>query len=134
MNFSNILFWGARIVAALIMAQTLYFKFTGAEESIKLFTQLGIEPWGRFGTGIFELTASILLLIPPTVWLGSILGIGLMIGAIFSHVAVIGIMRDDGGQLFYYALITLACCLFSFWRSKESMPQAIKKIQSSFLH
>jgi uncharacterized membrane protein YphA (DoxX/SURF4 family) len=133
MKISYVLYWTARIIAALIMLQTLYFKFSGAKESIELFTQLGIEPWGRIGTGIFELIASILLLLPSTVWVGSILGIGLMSGAIFSHLTVIGVLRNDGGQLFYYAVITLACCLFSFWKSKSEMPEVLKKLLPSFL-
>jgi len=115
------------------MLQTLYFKFTGAEESIKIFSELNAEPWGRIGTGIFELIASVLILIPSTVWLGSILAIGLMGGAILSHIAVLGIFRNDGGQLFYYALTTFICAIFSFWRSKNQVPGPLKKYLPSFL-
>lgn len=79
MKIQTVLFWIARIIAAIILLQTLYFKFSGAEESIQLFSQLGIEPWGRIGTGVLELIASVLILIPSTVWMGSILAIGLMV-------------------------------------------------------
>lgn len=133
MKTSPILFWIARIIAALIMLQTLYFKFSGAEESIQIFTELGIEPWGRIGTGVMELIASILILIPSTVWIGSVLAIGLMGGAIASHLAVLGIIRNDGGQLFYYAVAVLVCALFSFWKSKSQIPQSLKKLLLSFL-
>jgi uncharacterized membrane protein YphA (DoxX/SURF4 family) len=133
MKASNILFWIARIVAAIIMLQTLYFKFTGAEESIILFTQLGVEPWGRIGTGIFELIASVLILVSSTVWIGSLLAIGLMAGAILSHVAVIGVFRNDGGQLFFYAIIVLVCALFSFWQSRNQIPAPLKKYLPSLL-
>src|SRR6266481_4624923 len=112
MKVQTVLFWIARIIAAMIMLQTLYFKFSGAEGSIQLFSQLGIEPWGRIGTGVLELIASILILIPSTVWMGSILAIGLMAGAIFSNLTVLGIFRDDGGQLFFYAVAVLLCALF----------------------
>ena len=108
-----ILLWIARIVAALIMFQTLFFKFTGAEESIYIFTKVGIEPWGRYGSGVAELIASLLLLIPRTSWMGALLGMGVMAGALLSHLTVLGIeVQGDGGLLFAYALITFICCLF----------------------
>lgn len=107
-----ILSWVLRIVAALILLQTLYFKFTGHPESVALFTKLGVEPWGRIGTGIIELIAGILLLVPSTVFAGAFLGVGLMTGAIMSHLTVIGIeSKGDGGQLFMLAVIVMVCCL-----------------------
>ncbi|MGC4020842.1 MAG: DoxX family protein [Cyclobacteriaceae bacterium] len=133
MKIQSIFLWVARIIAALIMLQTLYFKFTGAQESVELFTQLGAEPWGRIGTGIFELIASVLIIVPSTIWLGSILAIGLMAGAIMSHIFVIGVTRNDGGQLFWYAIIVFVCALYSFWKSRSQIPMAIKKYLPSFL-
>ena len=133
MKIQVILFWIARVVAAIILLQTLYFKFTGADESVKLFLALGVEPWGRIGTGVIELIASILLLIPTTVWLGSVLAVGLMVGAIASHILVIGVLREDGGQLFLYAMIVLICALFSLWMSKSQIPESIKRLLPSFL-
>lgn len=133
MRIQIILFWIARIVAAIILLQTLFFKFTGAPESVELFTKLGVEPWGRIGTGVLELIASVLVLIPATVWLGAALSIGLMTGAIASHILVIGVMRNDGGQLFWYAVVVFICAMFSFWMSKGQMPDSIKKILPSFL-
>jgi uncharacterized membrane protein YphA (DoxX/SURF4 family) len=132
MKTQTLLFWIARIAAAIILLQTLFFKFTGAEESVKLFSALGVEPWGRIGTGVMELIASILILIPATVWLGSLLAVGLMAGAIASHVLIIGVTRNDGGQLFLYALIVFVCALFSFWMSKGQVPGSIKKFSPSF--
>lgn len=102
----------ARIIAAAIMLQTLYFKFTAHPESVYIFSTLGIEPFGRIGSGIAELIASILLLIPTTAWMGAIMGLGVMAGAIVSHLTILGIdIRNDSGQLFYMALITFGCCL-----------------------
>jgi putative oxidoreductase len=110
MKLRTIISWVLRLVTAIILLQTLYFKFTGQPESIELFTKLGVEPWGRIGTGIFELIASILLLIPATVFFGALLGVGLMSGAILSHIAVIGIeSQGDGGQLFMLAIIVMIC-------------------------
>ncbi len=112
MKLKMILSWALRIVAAVILLQTLYFKFTGNPESVELFTKLGVEPWGRIGTGVIELIASILLLIPSTVFVGAFLGVGLMAGAIVSHLTVIGIeSKGDGGQLFMLAITVIVCCL-----------------------
>lgn len=104
--------WAAQIIAAIILAQTLFFKFTAAPESVALFTKLGVEPFGRIGAGIMELITVILLLIPRRAWLGAIFGIMTMGGAIMAHLTVIGIESNgDGGELFFLALITLTCCL-----------------------
>ena len=83
----------------------MFFKFTGAEESRYIFTQVGAEPWGRIGSGIFELIAVILLLVPLTVTLGAILALGAASGAILSHLTRLGIVvKDDGGLLFALAV------------------------------
>lgn len=107
----SILSWICRIVVALILLQTLFFKFTGAEESKYIFSTLMGEQneWiGRIGSGIVELIAAILLLIPSTVWLGALLSLGVSAGAIFSHLTQLGfIVKDDGGLLF-----GLACTVF----------------------
>ncbi|PWK21845.1 hypothetical protein LV89_03558 [Arcicella aurantiaca] len=104
--------WAAQIIAALILAQTLFFKFSGATESVALFTKLGVEPFGRYGAGIMELITVILLLNARWAWIGAILGIGTMSGAILAHLIILGIeSAGDGGYLFFLALITLTCCL-----------------------
>ena len=41
-----------RLVPAIILLQTLYFKFSAAPESVFIFEQLGLEPWGRIGLGV----------------------------------------------------------------------------------
>ncbi len=112
MNFLKILSWVLRIVAAVILLQTLYFKFTAHPESVELFSKLGVEPWGRIGTGVIELITGILLLIPPTVFIGSFLSFGLMSGAILSHLTVIGIeSKGDGGKLFTLAIVVFIASL-----------------------
>ena len=111
-----IISWTCRIVAAVILLQTLFFKFTGAEESVYIFSRLGMEPWGRIGSGIAELVAAALLLHPRTASIGAILSLGVITGAILSHLAVLGIVvKDDGGLLFGLALVvfvTSAATLF----------------------
>lgn len=102
--------WILQFIAAAILAQTLFFKFSGAEESKYIFTTLGAEPWGRVASGCAELLAIILLLAPRTVTLGALLAIGVMTGAIGSHFTKLGIVvRNDGGLLFGLALTVFAC-------------------------
>lgn len=131
MKTTTYISWILRIIGSLIMLQTLYFKFTGAEESVYIFSTLGMEPAGRIGAGVSELIASILLLVPSTAWLGAVLGIGIMMGAILSHVTVLGIeVRNDGGQLFLYAMIVLICCLGVLWIHREQPLALLKALMS----
>jgi putative oxidoreductase len=128
-NPKNIISWLLRIVAAVILLQTLYFKFTGHPESVALFTKLGVEPWGRIGTGVVELIAGILLLFPGTVALGALLGLGLMSGAILSHLTVIGIeSAGDGGQLFTLAIIVWLACAVILWLHRSRLPGMLRRI------
>jgi len=100
-----------RIVAAVILVQTLYFKFTGAPESVFIFETLGAEPLGRYGSGIAEGIVVILLLLPRTVALGSLGGLVVMLGAILSHLGPLGIeVMGDGGLLFSLACTVFGCC------------------------
>lgn len=114
-----------KLIAAVIMLQTLFFKFTGAQESIDLFTKVAgdNEQLMRIGTGILELIASILLFIPKKVWLGAGLTVGLMAGAIFSHITKIGIEHNnDGGTLFMMAVITLVAGGLLLIQNKKDIP------------
>ena len=96
--------WILQLTVAGILFQTLFFKFTAAEESVYIFSTLGVEPWGRIGTGIAELIAVILILSSPTVAWGALMSLGLMTGALASH-AILGLdVKGDGGLLFGLAL------------------------------
>lgn len=124
---NSIFIWIIKLVAVVILLQTLYFKFTGAEESVYIFTTLGIEPFGRIGSGIVELIASILILIPRTTLLGALLGFGTMLGAIFSHIFILGIeVKNDGGTLFILAIITFLCCLLLIYNQKYKLLDLLK--------
>jgi hypothetical protein len=108
-NVQAILSWALQLAVAGILLQTLFFKFTGAPESIYIFSTLGAEPWGRIGSGVAELIASLMLLTPATATMGAALAIGLMMGAIGSHLTVLGIeIQGDGGLLFALAVIVFA--------------------------
>ncbi|MBK6643703.1 MAG: DoxX family protein [Bacteroidetes bacterium] len=125
---SPVLLWILRIIPALIMLQTLFFKFSASAESVYIFTTLGIEPWGRILSGLMELIAGILLLIPGKTLYGAILGAGVMAGAIMSHLKILGIeVMGDGGQLFIYALITFVCCALLVYINRVQLFSLLKK-------
>ena len=114
---------GCRIVAAVILLQTLFFKFTAAPESVYIFTKVGLEPWGRIGSGVVELIAAILLFVPGLYWLGAGIAIAVLTGAIFSHLTLLGIVvMNDGWLLFFLALITVACCAVVLIFERRSIP------------
>jgi uncharacterized membrane protein YphA (DoxX/SURF4 family) len=124
---TTILSWILRIAVSVILLQTLYFKFTAAEESIFIFNALDVEPYGRIATGILELITVILILMPRTVLLGALLGSGIMVGAIFSHLFVLGIeVQGDGGTLFALANITLLSCLTLIFLNRDKLPNLLK--------
>jgi uncharacterized membrane protein YphA (DoxX/SURF4 family) len=112
-----------RITAAIILLQTLFFKFTAAPESVYIFTKVGAEPWGRIGSGVVELIAAILILTPRFTWLGSLLAIGVMAGAILSHITVLGIeVQGDKGLLFALALIVFVCSTANLLLHRSEIP------------
>jgi hypothetical protein len=115
--------WTCRIAAAVILLQTLFFKFTGAPESVYIFTKVGMEPWGRYGSGVAELIASMLLLSPCYAWAGALLALGVMGGAIVSHLTVLGIVvQNDGGLLFGLALTVALCSLVTLILHRRQIP------------
>jgi hypothetical protein len=106
----NIVSWVLQVVVAAILVQTLYFKFTGAEESKFIFSTLGVEPWGRIASGVVELIAAVLILTPRTAAIGAALSLGVISGAIGAHLTKLGIVvKDDGGLLFGLAVTVFLC-------------------------
>ncbi|RXR19303.1 DoxX family membrane protein [Flavobacterium amnicola] len=99
-----------KIVVAVILLQTLLFKFSGSDESVYIFTKLGAEPYGRIGSGIIELIISILLFVNKTKLYAAIMAFGTMLVAAISHLTILGIeVMNDGGTLFMLSLIVLFC-------------------------
>lgn len=120
-----VLSWSLRGIVAAILLQTLFFKFTGAKESVYIFSTLGLEPWGRIGTGIVELIASILLLVPSTVPYGAFLSLGVISGAIVSHLTKLGISLpavDDHGELFTLAVVVFVCSALLLVLHRNELP------------
>ncbi len=113
----------ARLAVAAILLQTLYFKFTAAEESVYIFSRLGLEPGGRLASGAAELVAGVLLLLPATAVWGALLALAIIAGAIVSHLTVLGIeVQGDGGLLFGLACAVLAGSLLVVWLRRDELP------------
>lgn len=122
-----IFIWIVKLIAVIILVQTLYFKFSAAEESVYIFSTLGIEPYGRIGSGVAELIAAILILVPRTTLIGAIMASGVILGAIFSHLFILGIeVQNDGGELFILAIITFLCCLFLIYQDRSKISDLLK--------
>ena len=122
--------WICRLAAAGILLQTLFFKFTSAPESVYIFSKVGLEPWGRYGSGVAELIATILLLTPRFAWAGALLALGVISGALVSHLTVLGIVvQNDGGLLFGLAItvfVTSAVTAFLHRRQIPIVSQLLK--------
>ena len=120
--------WVLQIITSAILFQTLFFKFSGAEESRYIFEQVGAEPVGRIASGVFELIAVVLLLVPRTIVFGALLALGIISGAIMSHLTVLGIsVKGDGGLLFSLACTVFACSFAVLVLRRHSLPIIGKK-------
>lgn len=128
---SKIISAGLRFIAAIILIQTLYFKFTAHPDSVYIFSTLGLEPIGRIGIGMLELIAAGLLIYKRLAWAGAILAWGLMSGAIFSHLTSLGIeVQGDGGLLFALALTVWFCCVGTVYFYLPYIPFIRSKISN----
>ena len=126
----TILYWGARLLAAIILLQTLFFKFTASPESVYIFTKVGMEPWGRILVGLLELVAAVMLIIPRSAWMGAILALGLMAGAIGMHLTLLGIeVQGDGGYLFFLALIVAICSAYALTRNMDKLTAIVSLVR-----
>ncbi len=112
-----------RIIIAIILVQTLRYKFTAHPDSVYIFTKVGLESYGRIVIGVFELIATILILIPKTVWLGALLTLGIISGALFMHLTDLGIeINGDGGMVFYMAVVVFILSLVILWMNRKNVP------------
>lgn len=127
----KIISWIFSVLAALILLQTLFFKFSASPESVAIFSHLGVEPWGRVLTCILELIASILLLVPKTRPFGAITAVGLMAGALGAHIFVIGIeSQGDGGYLFFLAITVFIAALIVLIIHRLQLQELIARLSS----
>lgn len=127
----KLIVWILKIVMALILLQTLYFKFTAHPDSVYIFSKIGMEPGGRIGIGVLELITSVLILIPATTWLGAGLGLCLMSGATYFHLTVLGVsVNNDGGSLFTLAIIVFIISAILLWINRRKIPIIGKQLFS----
>src|ERR1044072_6745352 len=123
MKICTIIAWTCSVAAAVILPQTLIFKFPPAPESVYIFKKVGLEPWGRVGSGVAELIAAVLILIPRTTWLGAGLALAVMAGAIFSHLTVLGVVvMNDGCLLVGRALAVATCSVVLLFLQRRRVP------------
>ena len=112
-----------RLLIAIILIQTLRYKFTAHPDSVYIFSKIGLEPVGRIGIGVLELIAAVLILIPKSIWAGAVLTVGIISGAIFMHLTILGIeINQDHGKLFYTALSILTLGLIVSWNQRKNIP------------
>ena len=122
-----------KILVAVILTQTLFYKFSAHVDSVYIFTKVGIEPFGRIGIGILELIAAILILIPRTSWFGAVISIGVISGAILMHLSIIGIeVNNDNGLLFYLAVTVFILSLFILWNERKNIPSVNQLLKFRF--
>ncbi len=127
MQTKNVISWILRLVVAVILLQTLYYKFTAHPDSVHIFSALGVEPYGRIGLGIIELITAVLVLMPRTQLYGMVLSLGIILGAIFSHLLVLGVnVQNDGGGLFTLAIIVLIACAIYLIMHKDEVRKLIQ--------
>jgi ABC-type Fe3+-siderophore transport system permease subunit len=122
-RFQTAIGWLAQLAVAIILLQTLFFKFTAAEESVYIFSTIHAEPWGRIGSGVIELVASLLLLVPTLAPIGAALAMASMAGAILTHLTVLGIeVKGDGGLLFGLAVTAFVCAAIVLIVRRTQLP------------
>lgn len=122
MNIKFIMSWIFIILAFAILVYNAYLKLNSNSGAIQLFSGLGLEPYGRFAIGLFELTAALLLLYPGTVKYGAVLGFILMTGVIFIHITKIGIALNGNYSFFFMGVIAFFCCTGLIWMT---MPKSV---------
>ena len=95
-------------------------------------SQLGAEPWGRYASGLVELVAAVLILVPRSAWLGSLIALGVICGAILSHLFVLGIeVQGDHGLLFSLALVVLAGSLTALAHRRRQLAALAGRLRGS---
>ena len=98
MNRRDVLLWACQILAAAVIGFAGVTKLLSTEGNVHIFTELGMEPVGRYLIGVLETAAALLLLTRGFAALGALLTIGMMCGATIAHATVLGFsVQGDGG-------------------------------------
>lgn len=115
--------WLVRILLALTFVSAGGMKLAGVPQFVALFDQIGIGQWFRLVTGTFEVLGGLLVLIPRTSIFGAVLLACVMLGAVFTHLAVIG-----GNPL--PALVLLALSTVVLWLRRAQLALLKRSILS----
>jgi uncharacterized membrane protein YphA (DoxX/SURF4 family) len=86
----NVVLWVLQIGAAGMFLMAGFFKLSGNEQVVGVFEAIGLGQWFRYLTGALEVGGAILLLIPRTSGLGALMLAGVMVGAVVTHLFIIG--------------------------------------------
>src|SRR5438046_7027124 len=86
----NVGLWMLQIGAAGMFLMVGFFKLSGDPQMVGLFDAIGLGQWFRYVTGSLEVLGAIMLLVPPLGGLGALLLVGVMLGAVPTHLFVVG--------------------------------------------
>jgi len=86
----NVLLWVLQIGAAGMFLMVGFLKLSGNPQLVGLFKAIGLGQWFRYLTGTLEVGGAILLLIPRTSGLAALMLAGVMVGAVITHVVIVG--------------------------------------------
>lgn len=119
--------WLLRTALAILYLMMAVPKFAGNEITVLIFTTLGVEPWGRLATGSIEILIALLVLVPATKIYGIYSSLIMILGAIMSHVVILGFVIEnsdgsisDGGEIFATALVILLLTLANLYFYRKS--------------
>jgi len=86
----NAVLWVLQIAAAGVFLMVGFLKLSGNAQLVGLFQAIGLGQWFRYLTGTLEVAGAILLLIPRTSGLGALMLVGVMVGAVMTHLFIVG--------------------------------------------
>lgn len=89
-RWGNWALWALQILLALTFLAAASGKLLGSADMVSMFDRIGLGQGFRYLTGALEVAGAILLLIPRTAWMGGALLACIMVGAIPTHLFVIG--------------------------------------------
>ena len=108
--------WCFQLIIAGIFIPIGILKFMNNPADLEIFSQLGMEPAGRYIIGVLEILAGLMVLTNAVAAMGAFLGVGVMLGAMLAHMTVLGIDQTHFILLF---IVFLSCCIVSFIRRKQ---------------
>ena len=119
----NVLLWVLQIGAAGMFLMVGFLKLSGNPQLVGLFEAIGLGQWFRYLTGTLEVAGAFLLLIPRMSGLGALMLAGVMVGAVVTHVFIVG-----GSPLM--AIILLVVTGVVAWRRRQRTMNLLAGLRS----